>query len=122
MDTEQASLSHLMISEIPPNFISKFLSNVKKYLANKFFVYHESKQSILCVPFGNSIISNSGSVLSETDINQCSSEEANPRIVRHVINLQKKGYTNVQVKAFDSNVVIFVLCMLTCQMESKVFS
>ena len=29
MDTEQASLSHLMISEIPPNFISKFLSNVK---------------------------------------------------------------------------------------------
>ena len=59
-------------SEIPPNFISKFLSNVtnktnlNKYLANKF---HEDKQSILCVISGDSIISNRESLLSETDIN-----------------------------------------------------
>ena len=77
-------------SEIPSNFISKFISNVtnktnlNKYLANKILAYHEVKQSILCVTFGDSIISNSEAVLSENDINQCSSEEADPGIV-HVI-------------------------------------
>ena len=70
-------------SEIPPNFNSKFLSNVtsktnlKKYLANKFLVYHEGKQSVLYITYGNSIISNSEEFLLETGINQCSSEEAN---------------------------------------------
>ena len=39
-------------SEVPPNFIRKFLSNVEnktnlnKYLANKFLAYHEGKKSI----------------------------------------------------------------------------
>ena len=69
-------------SEIPPNFISKFLSNVTNktnlntYLTNKFVTYHEGKQSILCVTFGDFIISNSEAVLSKTNINQCSSGEA----------------------------------------------
>ena len=51
-------------SKIPPNFISKFLSNItnktnlNKYLANKLLAYHEGKQSILCVTFGDSIITN----------------------------------------------------------------
>ena len=56
-------------SETPPNLISKFLSNVtneanlNKYLANKLLAYHEGKQSILCVTFRDSIISNSEAVL-----------------------------------------------------------
>ena len=85
-------------SEIPPNFISKFLSNVtnktnlNKYLTNKFLTNHEGKQSILCVTFNDSMISNSEAVLSQTDINQCSSEESDPRIVRHVIKHGKKGH------------------------------
>ena len=101
--------------EIPPKFIRKFLTNVtnqtnsNKYLANKFLAYHEGKQSILCVTFGDSIISSSEAALSETDINQCSSEKVDPRIVRHVINLGKKGYAKVQVKTVDSDVVILCL-------------
>ena len=43
-------------------------------------------------------------VLSETDMNQCSCEEANTRIVHHVINLGKNEDTNVLVKAVDSDV------------------
>ena len=102
-------------SEISPNFISKFLSNVtnitnlSKYLANKFLASHEGKQSVLHVAFGDSIISNSEAVLSETDINQCNSEETNPRIARHVTNLEKKGYTNVQVKLVDSDIFFLFL-------------
>ena len=39
------------------------------------------------VTSGDSIISNSEVALSETDINQCTSEEAYPRIGCHVINV-----------------------------------
>ena len=115
-------------SHIPPNFISKFLSNVtnksnlNKYLANKFVTYHEGKQSILCVTFGDSIISNSEALLSETDINQCSNKEADPRIIRHVINLGKKGYTNVQVKTVDSDVVILCLTYADVAMSNGIES
>ena len=65
-------------SDISPNFICKFLStvtnktNLSKFLAKKLVTYHEDKQSILCVTFGDSIVRNSVTVLSETDINQCS--------------------------------------------------
>ena len=121
-------------SESPPNLISKFLSNVtnkanlNKYLANnkyqakKFLAYHEGKQSILCVTFGDSIISNSEAVLSETEINQWSSEEVNPRIARHVINLGKKGYTVVPVKTVDSDVVILCLTYADIAMSNRIES
>ena len=68
--------------------------NLKEYLANYFLSYHEGKQSLLWVTSGDSIISNCEAVLLETEINQCSSEEADPRIARHLTNLGKKGYTN----------------------------
>ena len=115
-------------SEIPSNFISKFLNNVtnkmnlNKYLVNKFLNYHEGKQSILCVTFGDSIFSNSQALFSETDINQCSSEEVDRRIVRRVINLGKKGYTNVQVKTVDSDVVILCLTHADVAMSNGIES
>ena len=101
-------------SEIPPNLISKFLSNVtnkanlNNYLSNKFLAYHEGKQSMLCVTFDGSIISNSEGVLWETEINQCSSEKIDAKIACHVINLGKKRYTIVPVKTVDSDVVNFL--------------
>ena len=115
--------------EAPPNFISKFLSNVtnktnlSKYPTNKFLAYHEGKQSILCVTFGDSIISNSEAVLSEavlseTDISQCS----RPKIVGHVINLGKKGYPKVQVKTVDSDVVILCLTYADVAMSNLIES
>ena len=67
------------------------------------------KENSLCVTFGSSIISNREAVLSETDINQCSSEEANPRIVRHVVNHGKKRRNHGQVKTVDSDVGILCL-------------
>ena len=114
--------------EIPPKFIRKFLTNVtnqsnsNKYLGNKFLAYHEGKQSILCVTFGDSIISSSEAALSETDINQCSSEKVDPRIVRHAINLGKKGYAKVQLKTVDSDVVILCLTYADITMSKVIES
>ena len=56
------------------------------------------------------------------DINQCSSEKSNPRIVRHVINLGKKRYINVQVKTVDSDVVIFCLTCADVAVSSGIES
>ena len=64
---------------------------------------------MLCVTFGDSTLSNVEAVSLEADIRKCSSEEADARIVRHVINLGKNGYTDVLVKTVDSDVVI--LCI-----------
>ena len=58
--------------------------------------------------------------MSETDINQCSSEEVDPRFVFHVINLGKKRYTNVQVKAVDSDVVILCLTYADIAMSNGI--
>ena len=60
--------------------------------------------------------------MSETDKNQCSSEEVNPRIVRHVINLGKKGYTNVLAKTFDRNIVILSLTYADVAMSNGIES
>ena len=60
--------------------------------------------------------------MSETDINQCSSEEDDPKIACHVINLRKKGYTNVRVKTDDSDVVIFCLVYANVAMSNEIKS
>ena len=78
--------------------------------------------SILYVTFGDFIISNSQAVLSETETNQCNSEEVDPRIVRHVIYLGKKGYTNLPVKAVDSDVVILCLTYADIAMSNGIES
>ena len=64
VDLEQSSSSHLMIAlgflQISSaNFLTNATNkrNLNKYLANKFLAYYEGKQSILCVTFGDSIIS-----------------------------------------------------------------
>ena len=58
----------------------------------------------------------------EIYINQCNNEEANPRIVRNVINLGKKGYTNVQVKTVDRDVVILCLTYVDIAMSNGIES
>ena len=58
--------------------------------------------------------------MSETDINQCSSEEVDPRSVLHVINLEKKGYNSVQVKAVNKDVVILCLTYVDIAMSNGV--
>ena len=51
-------------------------------------------------------MSNISSVIHEQDINICSSEEADQRIIRHVINLAKQGYKQSLVKTVDCDVAV----------------
>ena len=98
VDLEQDSSSHLMIAlgflhissaNVISNVTNK--TSLNKYLANKLFAYHEGKQTILsCVTFGNSIISNSKALLSETEVNHCINEKADPKIIRNLYKPHKE--------------------------------
>ena len=104
---------------VPSNFLSKFLTNsinktnLTEFLVAKFISHHHGKQQIFCVTSGCGVVSNSD-VSTETDIARCSAEEADPRIIRHVINLGKKRYTNVHVNTIDSDVVMLSLTYVDC--------
>lgn len=60
----------------------------------------------MCVTLDNSVISNEEGVLGEDLINNCPSEEADPRLIRHAINLGKRGYMHIHVKTVDTDVVV----------------
>ena len=60
--------------------------------------------------------------MKKTDINQCSSEEADTKIVCHVINLGTKGYTNVCAKTVDSDLVILCLTYADVAMSNGIES
>ena len=56
--------------------------------------------------YKDTILSNNCNVLSEKAINNCTSEEADPRLVKHAINFGKSGYNHVHIRTVDSDVVI----------------
>ena len=97
---------------LPSKFESNFLTNgtnktnLNEYLAQKFIAFHHNESQVLCVTYRNGILSNYPELLNEESIANCSSEEADPRIIRHAINLGRNGYKNVQIQTVDSDILI----------------
>ena len=48
-------------------------------------------------------------LLDQQDISDCTAEEADPRIIRHSINLAKNGYKDITIRTVDSDVVVLSL-------------
>ena len=59
--------------------------DLNRYLAGKIISLHSGSQ-IVVVTFNNSILSNDSSSLIEERINNCTFEEADPRLVRHAVH------------------------------------
>ena len=99
--------------EIPSDFKDNFLMNsankhdLGHYLAEKFTDFHSTTTNI-CV-HGNSILTNSNSLRNQTDINNCISEEADQRILRHAINCAKNAFERVEVLTVDTDVLMLVI-------------
>ena len=79
--------SHSKLEDLPIHSVKKFLTNntnktnPNKHLAKTFIHNHEGKELVSCVTFGNSIVSNNETVLSERNQhNPFTSEEADARI------------------------------------------
>ena len=96
-------------TKFPDDFATNFSKNnikrdyLNKYLAQKFLIFHESPV-ILVVTFNDSILSST--MLQESMISPCTSEEADQRIIHHVINLANIGYQCIQIRTVDTDVLI----------------
>ena len=64
---------------------------------------------VIVVTKGESILSNDASILDHEDISNCTSEETDPRLVRHMIHCVKNGFQNVAVYTGDTDVVVLLI-------------
>lgn len=70
---------------------------MNKFLAQKFIKLHEHKSQIL---------SNRIDYMNDTNINNCTSEEADPRLLWHIIYQASVVLRNIMVKTVDTDVLI----------------
>ena len=100
-------------TDLPSNF-KEFLKNsqnkdrLNKFLAEKFMTEHMSTK-ILVFTHKNSILSNSGTIMTQDDLLNCNSEEADQRLVRHAINCAINQIATIAVFTYNTDVIILLL-------------
>ena len=72
---------------------------ISSHVGNKIIVFMK----------GDSIISNDTSIVNGNDINCCTSEEADPHLVRHMIHCVDRGYQNGVVHTGDPDVLVLLI-------------
>ena len=105
---------------VPSDFKDNYLMNsankheLGHYLAEKFMDFHSSNliPTLVCT-YRDSILSNSAVLRTQTDINNCISEEADQRIVRHAINCAKNAFERVDVLTIDTDVLILMVAFFS---------
>ena len=104
--------------------------DLSRFLAKKFIEMHTNPQQILVVTYEHSIISSDPSLQFENDIAQCQSEEADQRVIRHVLNLKTTSkYKNILACTYDTDVLMLLISYshlfssnsidLICQLHSR---
>ena len=103
-------------TKLPSKFNLDFLKNsankddLSRFLAKKFIEMHTNPQQILVVTYEHSIISSNPSLQFENDIAQCQSEEADQRVIRHVLNLKATSkYKNILACTYDTDVLMLLI-------------
>ena len=105
---------------LPRDMTDNFLKNSEnkddlgRYLAKRFIEIHNSSK-LLIVTYEDTIISSAEieNMPSFTSIVQCQSEEADQRIVRHVIQCLKSSvYNRIIVRTIDTDVLIMLISFL----------
>ena len=104
-------------TSIPSDFKENFLMNsankhdLAHYLAAKFTDFNSSDEegiAILVCTYGNSILTNDNDIENQDDVTNCISEEADQRIVRHVLNCSKV-YSRVDALTIDTDVLALII-------------
>ena len=103
-----------MFTVFPSDFQNDFLHNsmnkqdLNLYLAEKMVSLHLNSSQIFVVTYHNTILSNSFQVLGEELINNCPSEEADARLIRHSLNLADR-FKHIHVRTVDTDVFILLV-------------
>ena len=104
-------------TRIPGDFRSNFLTNSDNkndlhiYLAEKF-VERPIFQKQLVITYNDSILTNIENIIAEDEISNCDTEEADQRIIRHLINCAKNGFKKLFVSTGDTDVLILLMSVL----------
>ena len=76
------------------------------YLAAKFIDLHANNTKVFLVTYGNTVKSNTPSLLSNQSISICEAEEADQKLIRHMLQCVQSDVKRVTMKTVDSDVVI----------------
>ena len=104
------------------NFEKDFLFNddnkedLNTFLAD-YFLFSYRGYKTLVITKDETIISNNLSVCISPDISLCTSEESDPRLVRHAIHCIDKCFSLVVIYTGDTDVVILLLSF--CQKAAQ---
>ena len=94
-------------SAFPKDFKENFLKNscnkekLNHYLASKFIEFHHDAKSFI-VTKGNSIESNDRILLTDSSITTCEAEEADQKLIRHMLQCVRSGLKFVTIKTVDT--------------------
>ena len=93
------------------SFPSYFFLSCIRYLAEKFIAFHSTNSShqLLTITYGDTIKSTEQELLTNKRIGFCTSEEADARLVRHVICCVETGCDPVVVRTVDTDVLVLMI-------------
>ena len=83
-------------------------NNLNEFLVKRFLEEHLGTQTLVAT-YKDSIISNNQTLLSDEDITNCTTEEADQRLVRHAYNCIRNGILSVVVSTNDTDVVMLLI-------------
>ena len=81
------------------------------YLAEKF-VETSIFQKHLVITYNDSILTNIENIVAEDEISNCDIEEADQRIIRHLINCAKNEFKKLFLSTGDTDVLILLMSVL----------
>ena len=102
-------------TKFPSDFKDNFLKNnnnkerLNQFLADKFAEIHNNGDITLTVTKGTGILTNDEMLSSDPLINYNTAEEADQKLVRHMVQCVKNGVKNVVIRTIDTDVLISLL-------------
>ena len=113
---------------LPGRFNETFLKNndnkerLNLFLADKFLSYDDDKVRVITK--GETILSNDDDILMDTSLSHNSAEEADQKLVRHMIQTVTSGVDECVVRTVDTDVIVSLISyrQLAGNYESKVLA
>ena len=116
-------------TSLPGKFNETFLKNnnnkerLNLYLAEKFHSYHQD-DTPLTITKGDSILSNKSIILNDPSLSNNLAEEADQKLIHHMLQCVKSGMEQCTVRTIDTDVIVSLVDYrhLAKKLECKVFA
>ena len=99
---------------LPGKFNETFLKNnnnkerLNLYLAGKFHSFHQDDKQLI-ITKGDSVLSNENRILTDQSLSNNAAEEADQKLVRHMIQCVQSGVQQCTVRTVDTDVIVSLI-------------